>query len=181
MIAPYDRDAVDGASLGARIVAYKGQRMAVLTLSGAIGLPLGFHASQFIHSLNQLRDYDVLYTILDSSGGSANDAWLIYDFLIKGPAREHGSLVLITTECSGDAILISLGFQQILMQPQSYICFRPVELSRPAATRRVTKLIAGLVARRIGCRIEDVLGWMDKNTKLTADECLKLSLCDAIV
>lgn len=67
------------------------------------------------------------------------------------------------------------------MQPQSYIRFRPVELSRPAATRRVTKLIAGLVARRIGCRIEDVLGWMDKNTKLTADECLKLSLCDAIV
>lgn len=63
MIAPYDRGAVDGASLGARIVAYKGQRMAVLTLSGAIGLPLGFHASQFIHSLTQLRDYDILYAI----------------------------------------------------------------------------------------------------------------------
>ena len=180
MTAAYDRDA-NGASLGARIVAYKGQRMAVLRISGGIGLPSGLQAPHFIHSLNKLADYDVLYAILDSAGGSAIDTWLIYDFLSKGPAREHGSLVLITTECSGDAILISLGFQQILMQPQSYIRFRPVELSRPAATQKVTKLIAGLVARRIGCRIEDVLAWMDKSKKLTAEECLTLSLCDAIV
>jgi ATP-dependent protease ClpP protease subunit len=180
MTAGYDQDA-NRASLGVRIVAYKGQRMAVLRISGGIGLPSGLQAPHLINSLNQLTDYDVLYAILDSSGGSAIDTWLIYDFLVKGPAREHGSLVLITTECSGDAILISLGFQQILMQPQSYIRFRPVELSRPAATQKVTKLIAGLVARRIGCRIEDVLDWMDKSKKLTAEECLALSLCDAIV
>jgi ATP-dependent protease ClpP protease subunit len=155
--------------------------MAVVRFSGPIGRPLGFQASDFIESLNRLGDYDALYGILDSPGGSAMEALLIHDFLVRGPARKHGSLVLIATECSGDAILIGLGFQQILMQPQSYIRFQPVELSRPASTQQVTKLIADLVARRIGCQIENVLGWMDKSKKLTAEECLRLSLCDAII
>ncbi|MBV8278576.1 MAG: hypothetical protein JO170_25410 [Verrucomicrobia bacterium] len=181
MAASYTGHAANGGSLEARIVVYKGQRMALVRLSGAIGLPPGFSASQFINSLSRLRDYDVLYTVLDSSGGSALDALLIYDFLTKGPVRKRESLVLITTECSGDAILIGLGFQQILMQPQSYVRFHAVEPSKPPTARRVTKLIADLVARRSGCRIDDVFGWMDKKEKLTAEECLKLSLCDAIV
>ena len=75
----------------------------------------------------------------------------------------------------------SLAFQQILTRPQSYIHFQPVKLSRPATTLRVTNLIAGLVARRIGCEIGKVLGWMNKNKKLTAEECLRLSLCGAII
>ena len=45
----------------------------------------------------------------------------------------------------------------------------------------VTELIARLIAQRVKCRVEDVLGWMDKNKKFTAEDCLKLSLCDAIV
>jgi ATP-dependent protease ClpP protease subunit len=177
----YHGGAVDRGSVEARIVAHNGQRMAVVRFSGPIGRPLGFNASEFIESLNRLGDYDVLYGILDSPGGSAIEAWLIHQFLVRDPARRHGSLVLIATECSGDAILIGLGFQQILMHPQSYICFHPVKLSRPATTQRVTRLIAGLIARRIGCQIENVLGWMDKKKKLTAEECLKLSLCDAII
>jgi len=177
----YQGGALDGGSAEARIVAHNGQRMAVARFSGPIGLPVGFDAAGFIDSLNRLGDYDVLYGILDSPGGSAIEAWLIHDFLVQGPARRHGSLVLIATECSGDAILIGLGFQQILMRPQSYIHFRPVKLRRPATTLRVTNLIAGLVARRVGCQIENVLGWMDKNKKLTAEECLRLSLCDAII
>ena len=155
--------------------------MAVARFSGPIGLPRGFYASDVIESFNRLGDYDVLYGILDSSGGSATEAWLIHDFLVRGPARRQGSLVLIATECSGDAILIGLGFQQILMHPQSYIRFHPMERGRSASTQRVTKLIAGLIARRIGCQIENVLGWMDKSRKLTAEECLSLSLCDAII
>jgi hypothetical protein len=177
----YHGGALDGGSAEARIVSHNGQRMAVVRFSGPIGLPLGFDAAGFIESLNRLGDYGVLYGILDSPGGSAIEAWLIHDFLVRGPARRHGSLVLIATECSGDAILIGLGFQQILMRPQSYIHFHPVKLSRPATTLRVTNLIAGLVARRIGCQIENVLGWMDKSKKLTAEECLRLSLCDAII
>src|SRR5579859_2001164 len=43
MTAGYGRDA-NGASLGARIVAYKGQRMAVVKISGGIGLPSGLQA-----------------------------------------------------------------------------------------------------------------------------------------
>jgi ATP-dependent protease ClpP protease subunit len=181
MVASHHGGAANGSSAEARIVAQNGQRMAVVRFSGPIGLPLGFRASEFIESLNRLGDYDVLYGILDSPGGSAIEAWLIHHFLVRGPARRHGSLVLIATECSGDAILIGLGFQQILMQPQSYIRFHPVELSRPASTRRVTNLIAGLIARRIGCQIDKVLGWMDKSKKLSAEECLRLSLCDAII
>ena len=181
MVAGHHGGAAEGGSAEARIVAHNGQRMAVVRFSGPIGRPLGFHASEFIESLNRLGDYDVLYGILDSPGGSAIEAWLIHQFLVRDPARRHGSLVLIATECSGDAILISLGFQQILMQPQSYIRFHPVELSRPASTQRVTKLIASLIARRIGCQIDKVLGWMDKSKKLSAEECLTLSLCDAII
>jgi ATP-dependent protease ClpP protease subunit len=181
MATRYHGSVAGGGSAEARIVAHHGQRMAVVRFSGSIGLPLGFHASEFIESLNRIGDYDVLYGILDSSGGSAIEASLIHDFLVRGPARRHGSLVLIPTECSGDAILIGLGFQQILMQPQSYIRFHPIEVSKPASTQRVTNLIADLIAQRIGCQTDNVLGWMDKSKRLTAEECLELSLCDAIV
>ena len=173
-------DAMDGA-LEAKVVAYKGQRMAVIRLYGAIGPPNGFQASQFVDSLSRLGDYDVLYAILDSSGGSAIDAWIIHDFLNKNRTPRQGSLVLVTNECSGSAILIALAFKQILMRSGSYIRFQPIELSRPIATRRASQVLARLTSQRIKCRVEDVLGWMDKNKKFSAEECLKLSLCDAIV
>jgi ATP-dependent protease ClpP protease subunit len=165
----------------AKVVAYKGERMAIVKLCGFIGPPLGFRAYQFVNSLNRLRDYDVLYAILDSPGGSAVDAWIIHDFVIKNVAPQHRSLVLIKGECSGDAILIALAFEQILMRPGAYIRLQSVPLAKAVSSRRATEFIARLIAQRIERRIEDVLSWMDKNSKFAAEECLKLSLCDAIV
>jgi ATP-dependent protease ClpP protease subunit len=171
---------MDYGSLEARLVTQKGERMAVFRFFGAIGPPRGFRASEFINSLSRLGDYDVLYTILDSSGGSAVEAWIIYDALTKS-AQRHRSLVLITNECSGTAILIALAFEQILMLRGASIGFLPVELPRVAAARQLTQSMARLIGKRIGRPVEDVLGWMDKNKKFTAEECLSLSLCDAIV
>jgi hypothetical protein len=181
MGARNNRDAMDSSPLEAKVVTCEGPRMAIVRLDGAIGPPLGIQADRFVNSLSRLGDYDVLYAILDSSGGSAVDAWIIHDFVSKNLAPQHRSLVLITGECSSDAILIALAFEQILMRPGAYIRLEPVPLAKRVSTRRVTELIACLIAQRVECRVEDVLGWMDKNKKFTAEDCLKLSLCDAIV
>jgi ATP-dependent protease ClpP protease subunit len=168
-------------TLEARVEVQKGQRIAVLNFSGTIGLPFGFNAQHFIESLTSLGEHDVLYAVLDSSGGSPVDAWIIFDFLKKATPRRYRSLVLITGECSGDALLVALGFDQILMRQDALIGFQPTELSSLAATRQATKLMARLIARRSRCHVEDVLAWMDKNRRFTAEECLARSLCDAII
>jgi ATP-dependent protease ClpP protease subunit len=119
--------------------------------------------------------------MLDSGGGSVVDAWIIYDYLMARPAPKPRSLVLVTGQCSSDAILIALAFDQILMRPDAYMQFQPVNLTRPIAGQRATRFIGLKVADRTGSTFEDVLRWMDKNKRFTADECLARSLCDAIV
>jgi ATP-dependent protease ClpP protease subunit len=167
--------------LEAKIVLQKGQRLAVMSLSGSIGLPAGFTSNDFTESLIKLGDHDVLYTIMDSSGGSPMDAWSIFNFLKKTSHSRDGALVLITRECVGDALLIAQGFDQILMRTDACIEFRPAKLRSSTATRVTTKVMARLIAKRAGCRLEDVLGWMDKNKRFTAEECLARGICDAIV
>jgi hypothetical protein len=93
----------------------------------------------------------------------------------------HGSLVLITERCAGDAILIPLTFDQILMRQSAYIQFTALHFPNSKAGQRSNQLLARRIAERTGSRIEEVLGWMDKNKKLSAEECLERSLCDAIV
>jgi ATP-dependent protease ClpP protease subunit len=168
-------------SLEAKIVLQKGQRLAVMSLSGSIGLPSGFTATDFSRSLNDLGSHDVLYTILDSSGGSPVDAWTIFNFLRETSSTRDGSLVLVTRECVGDALLIAQAFDQILMRADACLEFRPAKLRSWAAIRVTTKVMAGLIAKRAGCQTEDVLGWIDKNKRFTAEECLARGLCDAIV
>ena len=172
---------MDSGSIEVKLITREGRRMAAVNLHGNIGSPDGFGAHKFRDSLNGLGDYDVLYATLDSSGGSAVDAWFIYDYLTTGQGSQHESLVLITGQCSGEAILIALGFGQILMRPASYIRFRPPPLSRPEAVRRASGFIARLIAKRAGRQVDEVLGWMDKNKKFTSAECLECSLCDGIV
>jgi ATP-dependent protease ClpP protease subunit len=172
---------MNSGALEANVVGHQGQQVAVIKLYGNLGWPSALQSRNVMKLLNGLGDYDILYAILDSAGGSPVEAWLIYDFLKKNQTPRLGSLVLIPAECSGDAILIALAFSQILMQPGAHIEFRPILLPRLAAGQRVTRLLSRLVAERAGCRVEDVLGWMDKNKKLSAQECLERSLCDAIV
>jgi ATP-dependent protease ClpP protease subunit len=165
----------------AKLISQKGLKVAFVDLYGNVGWPSDFRARTFIDSLRGLGNYDLLYAVLDSAGGSPVDSWGIYRFLEMAPKTRHGSLVLITGLCSADAILIALGFSQILMRPGAHIEFRPISLSRAVAGRRVTEVLARVVAERSGARREEVRGWMDKNKKLSAEECLKRSLCDAIV
>jgi ATP-dependent protease ClpP protease subunit len=172
---------MDPGWLEAKLVAHKRWRMAVIRLYGGVGPPHGFRASQFINSITDLGKYDVLYGILDSGGGSPVDAWIIYEFLRKKPMPRRGSLVLITGHCGADAILIALGFGQILMHPGAWMQFEATKLNNLAAGQQVTRLIARQIAQRAECQIGEVLGWMDKNRKFTAEECLKRSLCDAII
>jgi ATP-dependent protease ClpP protease subunit len=67
------------------------------------------------------------------------------------------------------------------MRPYAYIEFCPLQRAGSAGGSKVTGLLGRLVAQRTGSRTEEVLRWMDKNKKLSATECLRLSLCDAIV
>jgi ATP-dependent protease ClpP protease subunit len=172
---------MDARSLQAQLVTHKGQRLAIISLQGRLGQRHGFPGYDFNKSLSELGNYDVLYTIFDSAGGSVVDSWLIYDFLMAAPAPRPRSLVMITGQCSGDAVLIPLAFDQILMRPTAYIQFQPIVLSRPLAGQRTTRFIARMVAERAGSKVEEVMRWMDKNREFTADECLARSLCDAIV
>jgi ATP-dependent protease ClpP protease subunit len=169
------------SGLGARVVRQKGLDVAVVEMSGDVGWPSALRASDFIDLMRSLGNYDVLYAILDSSGGSAVDSWGIYDFLKTLSPPRYGSLVLITGECSADAILIALAFNQILMRPDAYIEFRPLQRTGTASGSKATGLLARLVAQRTSSQVEDVFQWMDKNRRLSAAECLRLSLCDAIV
>jgi ATP-dependent protease ClpP protease subunit len=172
---------MDPKSLKAQLLTHKGQRMAVIGIQGRLGQDHGFRGHDFNKSLGELGNHDVLYTMLDSGGGSVVDAWIIYDYLMARPAPKPRSLVLITGQCSSDAILIPLAFDQILMRPDAYMQFQPINLSRPTAGQRATRFIGLKVADRTGSTFEDVLRWMDKNKRFTADECLARSLCDAIV
>lgn len=173
----YGALAMKRGSLEAKIVVQKGQRFALVNVSGSIGLPFGFQGNHFIESLTNLGKYDVLYAIMDSPGGSPVEAWIIFHFLTEARQTRSASLVLIIGECSGDAVLIALAFDQIFMRHDAHMEFRPAGLSRLPATRQVSDLIA----RRAGCQAEDVLAWMDRNRRFTAEECLIRSLCDAII
>lgn len=168
------------SSLEAKMVVQNGQRMATMYLSGTVGVRSGFSARRFIESLTSFGKYDALYAMLDSSGGSPSDAWAIFDFLTTGAPKRCRSLVLITGECSGDAVMIALAFDQILMRPAAYMGFRPAKFRNLAAIRLATGVMSRLIAKRAGCQQEDVLAWMDKNKRFTAEECLARSLCDAI-
>lgn len=168
-------------SLEARIVAHEGERFAIVRISGAIGPPLGIQAEQFINSVSQVGDYDFLYGILDSPGGSMIDSWIIYDFLTRDRVPRPRSLVKITGVCLGDAILIALAFEQIIIRRDSYFQFQPVALTKAVGTRPATRLMALIVARRIERRSEEVLGWMENNKKFNGEESLRLGLCNAVV
>jgi ATP-dependent protease ClpP protease subunit len=165
----------------AKLIRQKGLKVAFVDLHGDVGWPSNFRARTFIDFLRGLGSYDLLYAVLDSAGGSPVDSWGIYRFLKIAPKARHGSVVLITGQCSADAILIALAFNQILMRPGTYLEFRSISLSRPVAGRRVSEVLARRAAERSGVRVEEVRGWMDKNKKLSADECLSRSLCDATV
>jgi ATP-dependent protease ClpP protease subunit len=167
--------------LEAKVVRQKDLDVAVVEMSGDVGWPSGILASGFIDLMGSLGNYDLLYGILDSSGGSAVDSSGIHDFLKTLSAPRYGSLVLITGACSADAILIALAFNQILMRPDAYMEFRSLQRPGMVSGSKVTGVLARLVAKRTSSQIEEVFRWMDKNTKLSAPECLRLSLCDAIV
>jgi ATP-dependent protease ClpP protease subunit len=167
--------------LEGKVVRQKDLDVAVIEMGGDVGWPSALRALDFIDLMGSLGNYDVLYAILDSSGGSAVDSWGIYDFLKTLSPPRYGSLVLITGECSADAILIALAFNQILMRPDASIEFRPLQRTRTAGASKATGLLARLVAQRTSSQVEEVFRWMDKNRKLSAAECLRLSLCDAIV
>jgi ATP-dependent protease ClpP protease subunit len=138
-------------TLEAKLEVHKRRRVAVISISGTIGLPYGFHAPHFLESLASLGEYDVLYATLDSFGGSPVDASTIFDFLKKSSPKRYGSLVLITGECSGDALLIALGFDQILMRSEALMGFHPATFRSSSATRYTTVLMARLIAQRAPC------------------------------
>jgi len=169
------------SGLGAKVVRQKDLDVAVVEMSGDVGWPSALRALGFIDLMRSLGNYDVLYAILDSGGGSVVDSWGIYDYLKTLSPPRYGSLVLITGRCSADAILIALAFNQILMRPYASIEFRTLQRTGTASRSKATGLLARLVAQRTSSQVEEVLRWMDKNKKLSAAECLRLSLCDAIV
>lgn len=172
---------MDPRSLKAQLLTHKGQRMAVISIQGGLGQLHGFRGDDFNKSLTELGNYEVLYTMLDSAGGSVVDAWIMYDYLMARPAPRPRSLVLITGQCSSDAILIPLAFDRILMRPDASMQFQPIDLSRPIAGQRATRFIARQVAERTGSNFEDVLRWMGRNKRFSAEECLSRSLCDAVI
>ena len=172
---------MDANPVKASVVVQGNRRLGTIKMQGPIGADIGFEAHHFSAAVRALGRYDMLYATLDSSGGSVLDAWIIYDYLRSGSASRNPSLVVIDGECSGTAILIAIGFDQILIRVDSCIQFCPVTLMNSNAGPKTTRMIARLVARRTRHRIEDVLGWMDKYRKFTADQCFACSLCEAII
>jgi hypothetical protein len=153
----------------------------MVSLDGTMGPPLGFRAQQFVDAVVSLGDYDTLYTVLDSPGGSWLDAWIIHRFLTMAGGARRRSLVLITGECSGAAVLIALAFEHIAMRRGSYIQLQPVPLSETIGARLAQRYIASLIARRVEARLEEVLGWMNENKRFRAEECVELSISDGIL
>jgi hypothetical protein len=168
-------------SIEAKIVRQNGLDLAMVEMHGEIGWPSAFRGKTFIDSVKGLGPYDVLYGVLDSPGGSPIDSWGICQFLTGLQRPRYGSLVLITERCAGDAILIPIVFDQILMRPWAHIQFTALHFPSLKAEQRCNQLLARWIAERTGSEAEEVLGWMDKNKKLSAQECLERSLCDAIV
>jgi hypothetical protein len=169
------------SSLEPKIEVHKGYRIASIKLRGEVGGGGGFESNHFRSALQQLGRYDMLYAVLDSSGGSVFDAWVIYDYLKSGPASRYPSLVLITGQCSGIAMLLALGFQQILMRPYAYMRFGRIKLTNTHAGRPASLLMAKLIARHAGCDRDKVFNWMRNRYAFTAKQCLKHHLCHAIV
>ena len=168
------------SSLEAKIVIHEGYRIARLTLHGEVGVG-GVESSHFYGALQRLGRYDLIFAYLDSPGGAAFDAWIIYDYLKSGPASRYPSLVVVTGECVGVAILIALGFQQVLMRSDAYMRFEGISLTNAKAARRSTQLMAGLVARHARCDQKQVIRWIHEHYVFTAKQCLRYHLCNAII
>jgi ATP-dependent protease ClpP protease subunit len=167
--------------IGARLVVEGNRRIAIIKMHGQIGADCGFGAHHFCAAVRGLGSYDLLHATLDSTGGSVIDAWIIYDYLRSGPASRYSSVVIIDGQCSGTAMLIAIGFDQILMRPGSSIQFCPVKLTSSIAGPQTTRMIARLIARRTRHGTDEVLAWIDKERKFNADQCLGCSLCEAII
>jgi ATP-dependent protease ClpP protease subunit len=172
---------LDRSSLEPKIEIHKGYRIASIKLRGEVGGGAGFESNHFRSALQQVGRYDMLYAVLDSSGGSVFDAWVIYDYLKSGPASRYPSLVHITGQCSGIAILVALGFQQILMRPYAYMRFERIKLTNADAGRRASRLMANLIARHARCDRDKVFNWTQNNYVFTAKQCLRHHVCHAIV
>jgi ATP-dependent protease ClpP protease subunit len=168
------------SSLEAKIAVYEGYRIASLTLHGPVGIG-GFESSHFYGALQKLGHFDLIFAHLDSPGGAAFDAWIIYDYLKSGPASRHPSLVVVTGECTGVAILIALGFQQVLMRHDAYMRFEGISLTNAESARRSTRLMARLIARHVRCDQKRVIRWIRERYVFSAKQCLRYHLCDAII
>jgi ATP-dependent protease ClpP protease subunit len=168
------------SSLEAKIAIQDGYRIACLTLHGEVGAS-GFESSHFYGALQRLGRYDLIFALLDSPGGASFDAWIIYDYLKSGPGSRFPSLVVITGQCTGVAILIALGFRQVLMRADAYMRFGEISLTDAKAARRSTRLMARLVARYALCDQERVTRWISQRYVLTAKQCLRYHLCHAII
>ena len=140
-----------------------------------------FFADGFHDALQRLGNYEALFADLNSRGGSVCEAWIIYDYLIIGPASQRPSLVLITGECSGAAILVAMGFKQIYMLSGACMGFEPVTLSNAATSRRATKTVARVIAKRTKSDARGIFQWMRERRTFFSEECLECRLCDAVV
>ena len=167
--------------LRAELVTDAASRIAKITFSGEIGSRAGFEARHLHSALQGLGSYDTLLASLDSPGGSVFEAWIIYNYLIVGPVYQHLSRVLITGECAGAALLIAMGFKEIYMQSHACMRFEPVELSNAATSRRATKTVARVIAKRTDSDATEILEWMSERRIFFPEECLNHRLCDAIV
>ena len=156
-------------------------RVAKITLSGEIGSREGFQAQDLHETLQKLGSYEALFANLDSPGGSVFDAWIIYDYLIIGPVHQRPSLVLITGECSGAAILIAMGFQKIHMLSRAYMRFEPIKLRDIATSQRATKTVARAIAKRTKSDAKKILQWMREERTISSQDCFEHRLCDAVV
>jgi ATP-dependent protease ClpP protease subunit len=167
--------------LRAELVTDAGSRIAKITLSGEIGSRAGFEAYHVRDALQAVGSYDALFANFDSPGGSVFEAWIIYHYLMIGPVSQRPSLVLITGECSGAAILVAMGFKQIYMQSRACMRFEPIKLSNTAISRRATKTVARVVTKRTKSDVTEILQWMNERRTFFSKECLKHRLCDTVV
>jgi hypothetical protein len=167
--------------IAAKIEFHRGYRIASLKLFGEIGLGNGLGCSHFFSLLQSIGAYDMVYAVLDSPGAALYDSWIIYDYFKAGPGSRFPSLVVITGECSGAAVLLALGFRQVLMRANTSMRFEQITIDGNAAPNHLTRTLAAVVAGHGRCTQDQVFGWMYRHRTLTPLECLKSGLCQGIV
>lgn len=147
----------------------------------------GITAKEFNTALNALGTPRELRITISSNGGEVHQGFAIYNMLERHSAKK---IVTIDGVAASMASVIAMAGDEVVMPSNSMLMIHnpwggvtggaDEVISFGEALAKMRDAIAGVYAKRSGIECSEVLGMMDRETWLSAEEAVSLGLADRV-